>query len=580
MGLDVNVVKYYRRLFRIPSLTVILIEHTILGLLFGLYVGGLNFNSILKGILTLTLTSVLSDFFTRLACRSEPLLNFRRILGLSLFSNVIVFLSSLIFAPLKFLGVSWDRILLVGFTFSTALRFIVFKVLSFKRISHLFFIIQPSVCMLAFIYVWNLTPPLSLVASLLLVSIATIMYLRSVDSEAKPLTGFNGLTLFRAFLANWMEDLDGPIENLLEELGVKSECSVDVLIFETSERRTAMVIPYIHPGPFKNVGSSPLPWNIQTFIENEFKCEAVAVPHGVSTHIYNLASKKYIPKVLNALSSIKPEFRISRASKLIRIRSGIAQATCQLFDGVALLSLTLAPKPMEDIPSDVKITLEEYGRLLGFKSVIVIDAHNSFSWDMLHITNETKQALLEAGKIALYTASKAELNEFKIGFSRKHIYGYSVEDGIGPGGVVLHLFALDGSFYAYVTIDGNNMVSGLRDKIVQKLKEAGISDAEVFTTDTHMVNAVVLGKGYHPIGEKIDEGYIIGIVLDAFREAQSKLKWASAYYEKITLYDLKVFGDGLSKLTTSLEASIKKARHLAFNLVISIFIASMLIVFL
>jgi len=578
MGFDVT--RYYKRLFKIPSLSVILAEHIILGLIFGLYIGGLNFEYCLKGLITFTATSLLADSVTRLLCRSEPLLNFRRISGLTLFSNLAVLVSSLIFTPLRYLGFSTDRILLMGFPPSMALRFMVFKTLAFKESYSLLSVVQPLTCLLTLIYIYDLTVHSTLPIALLVTLLTAHVYLSLVGREAKSITGFNGLALFRAFLADWMENLDEPIENVLEELGVESEHSVDILIFKTSNSKTAIVVPYIHPGPFKNVGSSSLPWSIQSFTEKLFECEAVAVPHGISTHVYNLTSKKYVPRVLEALSSLKPEFNISKSSKPVRVSSGSAQAICQSFNGVAFLALTLAPNPMEDIPLKVKTILEAYGRSLGFKSVIVVDAHNSFSWDVHSMDDDVTEALIEAGKMALHMVSKAELSRFKLGFSKRHIYGYGVKDGIGPGGVVLHLFVVEDSLYAYVTIDGNNMVSGLREKIVQKLKEIGVSDAEVFTTDTHMVNAIILDRGYNPIGEAVDEKSIIQSVLEAFKEAYSRLEWASAYYGEATVSGLKVLGDGLSKLLESLESSVKKAKSLAFNLMIPLLIASMLMIVL
>jgi len=112
------------------------------------------------------------------------------------------------------------------------------------------------------------------------------------------------------------------------------------------------------------------------------------------------------------------------------------------------------------------------------------------------------------------------------------------------------------------------------------LKEIGVSDAEVFTTDTHMVNAIILDRGYNPIGEAVDEKSIIQSVLEAFKEAYSRLEWASAYYGEATVSGLKVLGDGLSKLLESLESSVKKAKSLAFNLMIPLLIASMLMIVL
>ncbi|MEM2848981.1 MAG: DUF2070 family protein [Candidatus Bathyarchaeia archaeon] len=578
MGLAV--VKYYQRLFKIPSLGIILAEHTILSLIFGLYMDGLSLESILKAIMVFTVVPLLSDLITRFICRSEPLLNFRRLSGLTLFSNVAFVIVCLLFTPLKYIGASMDRILLMGFPLSVALRFMVFRVLAFKRASYPLFIIQPLAFILILVYVYDLTLGLNILTALSVALLTTHTYLSLVDREAKPITGFNGLMLFRAFLANWMENLDEPIENILEELGVESEHSIEVLAFKTSNRRTAVIVPYIHPGPFKNVGSSSFPWNLQTFTEKKFKCEAIAVPHGISTHVHNLTSKKYISKILDTMSSLKLEFDIFEASKPIRVYEENAKAICQSFGKVALLALTLAPNPMEDIPPKIKTILKDYGRFLGFESVIVVDAHNSFSWNVQSITDETLQALIEAGRTALYIASKAEFNRFKIGFSRKNVPGYYVKDGIGPGGVVLHLFMIEDSLYAYVTIDGNNMVSGLREKIVQSLKEMGVSDAEVFTTDTHMVNAVVLNRGYHPVGEAIDEKSIIETVLDAFKEAYNGLEWASACHGEATVRGLKVLGDGLSKLTNSLESSVKKAKCLAFSIMIPLLIISMLIVIL
>ena len=60
---------------------------------------------------------------------------------------------------------------------------------------------------------------------------------------------------------------------------------------------------------------------------------------------------------------------------------------------------------------------------------------------------------------------------------------------------------------ALISIDGNNMEPGFREKILSLLKSQGFDEAEVVTTDTHVVNAISLSsKGYPPIGRnKPDE---------------------------------------------------------------------------
>ena len=78
---------------------------------------------------------------------------------------------------------------------------------------------------------------------------------------------------------------------------------------------------------------------------------------------------------------------------------------------------------------------------------------------------------------------------------------------------------------AYVVIDGNNMVSGLREEILTSLKGLGIEEGEVFTTDTHSVSALILGKqGYHPIGEAMDKRKLVDYIKQATLEATSKLE--------------------------------------------------------
>ncbi len=64
-----------------------------------------------------------------------------------------------------------------------------------------------------------------------------------------------------------------------------------------------------------------------------------------------------------------------------------------------------------------------------------------------------------------------------------------------------------GQRFAYITIDGNNMIRGLREHILETAKRSGFEDAEVMTTDTHMVNGIVSAPlGYHTVGEVVPGG--------------------------------------------------------------------------
>ena len=43
----------------------------------------------------------------------------------------------------------------------------------------------------------------------------------------------------------------------------------------------------------------------------------------------------------------------------------------------AIVFLSKSPSGMEDIPPDVKVSLEEYSQELGFEQILIIDSHNS-----------------------------------------------------------------------------------------------------------------------------------------------------------------------------------------------------------
>lgn len=573
-------IRYYRRLFTLPKLKTILLGHLLLGVLWGLHLDP-SLGSVLRGLATFTIASLVSDAAVNLVCRKEPLLRFRRLSGLSLVSNLVVLLSSLISSPLTLVSARFEETWAMGFPLSTGLRVLVFGSLLFKKGFQILSLVQPFFCLLATVYIYSLPLHLMVPISMGCTALVVYIYLYLVGREAKRILGLDGLRLFRAFLSSWMEDLNEPMEQVMEAIGVEGRGRLDVLAFKTEGGETAIVVPRIHPGPFRDVGSSSLPWRIQALLERR-GFDSVAVPHGLSTHRENLVSKKEVSKVLNALSSLSLEFHVHEASRPIKCSSGYATALCQVFGDTALVALTLSPRSMEDIPVEVGDLLEEYGRELGFKSVVVVDAHNSMVWEKTFIDERDVSLLIDAGKKALDAAAKESLQPFKLGFSKKIIEGYGVKEGIGPGGIVVHLFMFGDGLYAYVTIDGNNMVSGLREEIIRRLKalDLGVKDGEVFTTDTHVVNATATGRGYHPIGEAIDREKLLKTVSEALREAYNGLKPASTSYTRVELNGLKLLGDGLSKLLHVLEVSTKRAKRLALGFLTPALAACLLLLFL
>jgi predicted neutral ceramidase superfamily lipid hydrolase len=108
------------------------------------------------------------------------------------------------------------------------------------------------------------------------------------------------------------------------------------------------------------------------------------------------------------------------------------------------------------------------------------------------------------------------------------------------------------------------MVSGLREKILSALSAAGFHESEVFTTDTHAVSAVVLGhRGYHPLGEAINQEALINHIKQAALTAASRLETCKAGSLSITVPKVRVIGgERLEQLTLLIDKTIQKAKKI------------------
>ena len=118
---------------------------------------------------------------------------------------------------------------------------------------------------------------------------------------------------------------------------------------------------------------------------------------------------------------------------------------------------------------------------------------------------------------------------------------------------------------AYVTIDGNNMVSGLRDKILCAIKTLGIDDGEVLTTDTHSVCGLTRStRGYNLVGEAIAHTKLISYIKDAVSQALANLEPVTASWRTETIRDVKVIGDQqITELTVLADKTTECVKRVA-----------------
>jgi len=576
-------VKRYSSLFTLPSHSEILVY---LGLLcfFGGFLTVIPFSKPFFGVALGTgffFITIFSDFVICRLLRSEPIYDQRRCDAVSLFSNIVWF-------PLMFLGTVlalyfrsdgvWLRFFLLGFCAALLLRLLVYSSTLFSRFTHAVFsaLFQPLLWIVFLYSLWRAMTSKRLgfsffvfpLVSIPIIVVTIFFFIYFINRVGKETVGVSSMLLLKSFLVNWIEDVNGPLENVLETLGTERSMDVSLLVFQTEKAvKAVMVIPALHPGPFKNVGSSLFPYLIQSALEQRLNC-VVSVPHGLFGHELDLASQAQNQKVLDTiLSSLNFQKSEKEASSFIRAKSGVASAGCQVFGDCALLFLTVAPATTEDLPSELGFLAIHEAEKKALTSVVVVNAHNSINGD--HNSMENISRLKEAVIESLDKAAEAKRFAIEVGAAKVVPKEFSLEDGMGPGGISVIVVHLEGQTTAYVTIDGNNMISGLREKILSTLKPLGIDDGEILTTDTHAVSAVVLNRrGYHPVGEAIDQERLMEYVRNAVSIALKNLEPAVTSWQTVTVPGVKVIGaeliQALSTLTDKAARQAQKAAAFLF----------------
>src|SRR4030065_1942829 len=156
-----------------------------------------------------------------------------------------------------------------------------------------------------------------------------------------------------------------------------------------------------------------------------------------------------------------------------------------------------------------------------------VNAHNSIT-DTAEM-DESLDALRDLASKCLEKTLSSPSRSFEVGGATVYPKEFSLNDGMGTGGITAIVVKIAEQKTAYVVIDGNNMISGLREKILSALAEKGFDESEVCTTDTHAVSAVVLGRrGYHPAGEAMNHDTLINHIKDAVSTALSRLETCNA----------------------------------------------------
>lgn len=570
--------KKYKNMFSLPSQNYLLLGLIIFGTFIGFSAYGVLGRAeelgIIDGFFTLSIASVLSTFLIKVIVK-DGFLTLKRIFGLAFFELLILGAILIVGAGLsRTLGDSqiFEKFYFISCGALTALGTIIVGSTVKLRIARLFVagVSQPSFIVLSHcvvLYVFGLINNklgiYSFVVAFLVMSVSSffvaIWYILSIKKIGEGILGYDTLTLFRAFIGAIVLDETSLLEKMLETLAVVSKAEISIFDFNGETVKGRIVVPQIHPGPFRELGSSKLPTKLAQKLKKIGVCPLIF--HSPTTHEKDLISSKECDLIINAVSSFKINDKGNGVTRSVTKKKGDVTVTCQILDGVPLVVITRSPIPTEDLPERVNEICIKKLEEMGFSNGVVVDAHNVMDNSIKEFREKDEKDLLEALRECVEDLKKEPMSKGFVGFFNSIIDDHSLSDEFGDAGIMAMVIEVNGQKTAYVVLDGNNMVVGLRERLVEILKEEGYLNSEIATTDTHVVVARKAREGYSPIGKNLDWDLITKKVIEAVKEADSNKEECCVKFSKISLDGVHFLGgQGIEKLWFVVDKSLSKAK--------------------
>jgi predicted neutral ceramidase superfamily lipid hydrolase len=430
--------------------------------------------------------------------------------------------------------------------------------------------------------------------------IFAIPYARSlsrVDSVYREATGIGGYPFIRAFVLSMLTDgNDDLLESFFDRIGVYSDIKIQYLAIRSEkekELKGLFIIPQVHFGPFKTCGSSDLP----AYIYEAFKSiKGATVYHTTNDHAQNLTSQKELDNVLRRIKEDVKKIEesaeiewINEVNTTSRNMSNSAKLLGIDINNVAIVFLTRHPLPSDDIEMEIGEEIRRIAKSKNYRDIIIIDSHNSIIGDEVLIRNKSIEArdLISVSEKFL-TANKENKTSNKIvvqyGVAKDLMLEYSEKDGIGTGGLVVHLFKdiITNQKTAFIHFDANNAYVDIRSFVLNKLQNRGIEWGELTTSDSHTVARQFSPRGYSPLGDKITLETILDKIDKLILEAENDLEAVEFAYYDSNVENIKIWGDPkyFNVIMNTLFKCIKVSQGLfTYSLIIPALFSMILLIF-
>jgi len=397
-----------------------------------------------------------------------------------------------------------------------------------------------------------------------------------IDKKTLSIIGLRGSSFGASFFRAWFNKSDQEYEDYLESLSSKNPIKSDVFYFVDRKGSPigSIVVTDAHPGPFHEVGSSTLPTMVSEGVEKVTGAPCMVL-RGKGSHENDIPTKELAKSYSEAISNSMliplklpatdppSGWAACTAIDFNQVKAGPFTLTSIRSDRENLVLLSKAPYPCDDIPWEIGQGFEA----IGCK---VADTHNSGPIDGYSTLNYFPPSNVDqiTTGIKRLMSSQVEGNDLQVGFSHLEVKE-SLKTGICAGGVVAMTWKKMTKSGVLVSFQGNNMVLGLRDKIVEALRGMGFKEAEVATTDNHQLSTSLQAVNRYSMVGAADEETVLNLALKAAKMALEKQRDAMMLVQK-RVDEIKVIGsEGLDKINQAMKASLPiLGKYFAMSLVL------------
>jgi putative membrane protein len=416
---------------------------------------------------------------------------------------------------------------------------------------------------------------------LLLGFLCVALLLRAADRPLRREFAVSGVSFIRPLLEH-VGSRDPAATEALEKFFDGFATEANVRITEVQFRgsrgpKATVALPTVHPGPFAALGASDLPRKFDEILRPG--AGLVFVPHTPCNHDLDVPTESEVRRIGEAASSLLhdlPEPSSTLTSPLVAGSPG-SWARAQWLGDVVLVVATQAPEPTDDIAYAIADRLVDENQRAGRPTLALIDAHNSYKEDEGDLSYGSPRAVRFADDVRDAVAAalaRATPGTVRAGVAMRT--GFSIRgEGIGPAGVRALVIETAGRRTAYVLLDGNNLLQGLRERLLTALIGV-VDDAEVMTTDNHVVHEV--DGGVNPIGERIPFARLQEVIVGVVREALLDLEAVEVRAGSREVTNVAVLGpDWTARLLTSLGDTLSMFSN-AFLMTFLLLLASSTVV--